>query len=125
MNKKPLPHYYKRALEEMEMKEKHLFKYFLEYKLKPLYRNIFIRSFSESLLENSFDRFCIKYSNYPQVSEFDNSFRDYDEYLREYELSTEISELCKYWFNRNGDVDRVKDDQMLIRLIRIRHKLPY
>lgn len=125
MNTTPLPKAYQAALVEQETRETSRLKYFYEFKLKPFFKKHFKKHFSDVMLDYIFNEFYNRYYNYPIIVEFDNSFKDYDEFIRESELSTEISEICEYWFMRNATTDRIKDDQMLIRLIRIRHKLPY
>ena len=119
---KKIPHNYLEAFKRLELRETSKVKYFFKYRLLP-YLSAFCKvDIGSALLNQSFDLFYAEYSTRNlHVNELD--FTDESEYNEAFELNMEICALLAYWHDRRHKADRVKDDQMLIRLIKIRHKL--
>ena len=110
------------------MREKSLLLYWWKYLIVPKYRRYLKRfelSGSEEVLWSTFTTFSVYISKNFKIA-YPEDFNTEDQFMDALELQDEILDLVAYWNSRDHiSPDRVKDDQMLIRLIRIRHKLKY
>lgn len=113
------------AWARIQTKEKSRIWYFFKYTLKDWTSRVFKRDFPEELLCTTFNLFYKNWSgNNDPVNR--SSFNDEEEYEKAEYLYQEIHALLEYWKHRTWKpIDRVLDDQMLIRLVKIRHKLNF
>ena len=112
------------AWNRIQLKERNKYLYFLKYTIKNYFNRLFSVDFSEELLKNAFDSFYSKYKNNIPVKIEDFRFEEYFEIAND--LYQEKKTLLEYWKTRNWNpIDRVLDDQMFIRLVKIRHKLNF
>ena len=119
------------AWERITVRESSNVKYFFKYTLKEFLAKVFTPTpFPEKLLQTTFDLFVREWSgNNDPVSRI--HFNSEDEYEAAEDLYQEIKALIDYWNDRcrkdprTVTRDRILDDQMLIRLVKIRHKLNF
>jgi hypothetical protein len=113
------------AWERIQIRERSGIWYFFKYTLKDWTSKIFKTDFPEELLCTSFNLFYKKWTgNNDPVNR--SQFEDEDAYERAEELYQEIEALLDYWKYRTWKpIDRILDDQMFIRLVKIRHKLNF
>jgi hypothetical protein len=113
------------AWNRVQLKERSKILYFFKYTLKRQVRNLFYTDFPEELLRTAFDAFYRRYkNNNDPVTE--SEFKEYEDFEEANDLYLEIASLLDYWNCRDlSPIDRVLDDQMFIRLIKIRHKLRF
>lgn len=116
------------AWERITVRESSKVKYFFKYTLKDTMAKLFTPTpFPEKLLQTTFDLFVREWSgNNDPVSRV--HFNTDDEFEEANDLHEEVEALLQYWKHRCIDPsyrDRIKDDQMLIRLVKIRHKLNF
>ena len=113
------------AMERITLRENSKVKYFFKYTLKEYYARFFRKDFPEDLLCTTFDMF---YKNWtgnndePKLS----WYKTEEEFEDACDLHNEIKTLLDYWaFRGLNPRDRIQDDQMFIRLVKIRHKLRF
>lgn len=113
------------AWERIQVRERNRLWYFFKYTLKDWTSRIFKTDFPEELLCTTFNLFYKKWTgNNDPVNR--SQFTDEEEYEKAEYLYQEIEALLEYWKYRTWKpIDRVLDDQMLIRLVKIRHKLNF
>lgn len=113
------------AWQRIQTRERNKILYFFKYIFKDWTRRVFGTNFPERMLANAFEAFYKKYRN-------NNELRDQSAYIDDeaYEMAEtlyyEIKTLLEYWESRKmSQIDRIKDDQMFIRLVKIRHLLTF
>lgn len=113
------------AWNRVQLKERSKILYFFKYTLKRQVRKLFYTDFPEELLRTAFDAFYRRYkNNNDPVTE--SEFKEYEDFEEANDLYLEVASLLDYWNCRDlSPIDRVLDDQMFIRLIKIRHKLRF
>ena len=113
------------AWERIQARERNRLWYFFKYTLKDWTRRVFKNDFPEELLCTSFNLFYKKWTgNNDPVNR--SSFTNEEDYEKAEYLYQEIEALLEYWKYRTWKpIDRVLDDQMFIRLVKIRHKLNF
>ncbi len=113
------------AWDRIQTKERSRIWYFFKYTLKDWTRRVFKGDFPEELLCAAFDPFYKRYKNNNELYDR-SSYGDEEEYENAENLHLEIKALIEYWENRAWHpIDRLKDDQMFIRLVKIRHQLVF
>jgi hypothetical protein len=116
------------AWERLQLRERSKVAYFIKYGWKSIKNKFFTPSpFSEILLSTTFDLFYKNWAYNVEPVPARGNFNSESEFEEAYELYLEIKGLLEYWRDRglNHKSDRVKDDQMMIRLVKIRHKLNF
>lgn len=113
------------AWNRIEIKEESKIMYFLKYTLPDKIKRLFHRDVAEEILSSAFDIFYKQCAgNFDPVSE--SEYATESEFEEANDLYYEVTELLEYWATRDHFIrNRIKDDQMLIRLVKIRHKLNF
>lgn len=113
------------AWQRIQARERSKILYFFKYTFKDWTRRVFGTNYPETMLVNAFESFYKRYKNNNELRD-QSAYTDDESYEIAETLYYEINTLLEYWESRKtSQTDRINDDQMFIRLVKIRHQLTF